>query len=73
MNQEYIREYKGYQIKPHKLHPASYIVVTAGKGGKIPDVLDGLFTTRTIAQQAVDQYLETKEDNAKEGTTRGGK
>jgi hypothetical protein len=37
-----------------------YVIVTAGKGGKIPDVLDGVFTSVGIAQQAVDQYLSTK-------------
>lgn len=53
-------EYKGYQIKPHKQYPNNVVVVTAGRGGKIPDVLDTLFTTRQYAKDAIDLYLSTK-------------
>lgn len=52
--------YQGYQIKPHKEVPTSYIVVTDGKGGKIPDVLSGLFTAPVIAKEAIDKYLASK-------------
>jgi NCAIR mutase (PurE)-related protein len=55
-----IRIHSGYQVKPHKEHPSSYIVVTDGKGGKIPDVLTGLFTSPTIAMQTIDRYLDSK-------------
>lgn len=55
-----IKEYLGYQIKPHKLYPNNYIVVTAGQGGKIPDVLSTMFTTRQYAMDAIDLYLKTK-------------
>lgn len=58
--------YRGYQIKPSKEHPTSYVCVTDGKGGKIPDVLGGLFTSAGIVKQLVDQYLDKKEtENAK--------
>jgi hypothetical protein len=60
--------YQGYQIKPHKEVPTCYIVVTDGKGGKIPDILSGLFTTPTIAKEAIDKYLAMKpkkEEDAK--------
>jgi hypothetical protein len=57
---EYIYEYEGYQIKPHRETPSCYIVVTSGKGGKIPDILSGMFTTRTIAKQNIDMYLANK-------------
>lgn len=53
--------YKGYIIKPYKLMPSSYCVATAGLGGKIPAVLDGLFTSVGIAKEIVDKYLEQKE------------
>ena len=53
--------YKGYIIKPYKLMPSSYCVATAGQGGKIPAVLDGLFTSVGIAQDIVDTYLAQKE------------
>jgi NCAIR mutase (PurE)-related protein len=55
-----IRIYEGYEIKPHREMPTSYIVVTAGKGGKIPNVLNGLYTTPAYAKEAIDKYLETK-------------
>lgn len=53
-------EYKGYQIKNHKQYPMSYIVVTAGQGGKIPDILSTIFTTPTYAKEAIDFYLTNK-------------
>lgn len=52
--------YEGYDIKPHKEIPTSYIIVTSGRGGKIPNVLDGLFTTPVYAKAAIDTYLATK-------------
>lgn len=59
-------EYKGYQIKPHSLIPTSYVVATSGQGGKIPNVLDGLFTSPTIAKSVIDDYVAKKEEtNAK--------
>lgn len=62
--------HKGYQIKPHKSVPTSYIVVTDGKGGKIPDILSGVYTSPVFAKQAVDKYVDSKPkkepDNAKE-------
>jgi hypothetical protein len=56
-----IYKYKGYDIKPHKEFPTSYIVVTEGKGGKIPKVLDGLFTSTGLAKDRIDKYLEVKQ------------
>lgn len=62
--------YKGYQIKPHKAIPTSYIVVTDGKGGKIPDILSGMYTSPVVAKLAIDQYVDKKPkkeaENAKE-------
>ena len=54
-------EYKGYQIKPSKTVPNHLIIVTAGRGGKIPAVLDGGFTSTNLAQRHIDAYLESKE------------
>jgi len=59
-----IYEYKGYQIKPHKEIPTNYIVVTEGKGGKIPNALSGLFTSTGVAKTNIDSYLERKAVNA---------
>jgi hypothetical protein len=55
-----IRHYEGYDIKPARETPTNYIVVTSGKGGKIPNILSGLYTTPTYAKEAIDKYLETK-------------
>ena len=57
----HIIEYQGYQIKPHQTAPSSYCVVTAGRGGKIPAVLEGLFTSVGIAKRVIDAYLSNKE------------
>lgn len=54
-------EYKGYLIKPNKLMPSSYCVATAGQGGKIPAVLEGLFTSVGIAKDLIDAYTISKE------------
>lgn len=56
----FIRIHNGYEVKPHKEHPMSYIVVTAGRGGKIPNVLEGLFTSPTLAMAEIDRYLASK-------------
>jgi len=57
---ESILNYRGYEIKPDKQYPSMLVVVTAGKGGKIPNVLSGLFTSKGLAKQLIDQYLTGK-------------
>lgn len=70
MNREYIEVYKGYEVKPDSVNPTSYIIVTAGKGGKIPNVMNGLFTSRGYARTIIDNYLGMKEAaNAKTEST----
>lgn len=68
-----IREFEGYQIKPHKEVPTCYLIVTAGKGGKIPDVLSGLYTSPEWAKVAITKYLDSKprkdKDNGEAGIT----
>lgn len=56
----FIVEHRGYLIKAYKESPSCYAVVTAGKGGKIPDILSGLYTSRDLAKAAIDLYLSTK-------------
>lgn len=65
--------YNGYQIKPHAQVPTCYVVVTDGKGGKIPAVLEGLFTTPTLAKEVIDSYLDGKDSNGPETTEKVGK
>ena len=60
-------KYKGYLIMPSKEAPQVYSIATEGRGGKIPNSLGGMYTTRAIAMSDIDRYLETKEKgNAKE-------
>lgn len=60
----YAEQYKGYYVRPHKDNPTNYIIVTVGRGGKIPKVLDGSFTSRGWARNVIDQYLESKDAEA---------
>lgn len=55
-----IYTYKDYQIKPHKEVPTNYIIVTDGRGGKIPDCMQGIFTSTKVAKEQIDTYLEKK-------------
>jgi hypothetical protein len=73
---EYTAEFKGYYIKPYKEVPTCYQVVTVGKGGKIPDCLSGLFTSRTLAMREIDLYQarkQTKVSVDEADTTSGSK
>ena len=67
----YIQEYKGFQVKPHPAYPSSIIVAVAGRGGKIPNILNTMFTSRGLARGVIDSYLDSKpekeQDNAKAG------
>jgi hypothetical protein len=69
-------EYKGYLINPHKVIPTSYVVATAGQGGKIPKVLESLFTSYGIAKDTIDYYLQNKDEkgvkNGKASSESGG-
>ena len=55
-------EYKGYYLKPNKATPSVYEIVTTGQGGKIPRVLEGLFTSRSLAMFEIDKYLDEKKE-----------
>ena len=60
--------YKGYLIKADKQSPMLYKVAVEGQGGKIPTVLDTLFTSAGLAKFEIDAYLAIKE--SKNGKTR---
>lgn len=60
-----IHIHKGYQVKPSKENPHSWIVVTDGKGGKIPKVLEGMFTSPTLAIRNIDNYVDSKTSTVK--------
>lgn len=70
-----MKTYKGYIIKPAKNSPINFIVATEGQGGKIPNVLDTLFTSEKVAKETIDAYLDTKaakeRKNGKAGSESG--
>jgi hypothetical protein len=59
-------EYKGYYISPVKEHPKVYYISTVGRGGKVPDVMTGFFTSPTVAREIIDIYVASKEKGVKE-------
>ena len=59
--------YKSYLINPSKTAPNHYQIAVEGRGGKITNILEGLYTKRDLAKTDIDKYLESKDrDNAKE-------
>ena len=54
-------EYKGFLISPYRLVPTAYSVATAGQGGKIPKVLESLFTSLGVAKTSIDEYLQMRD------------
>ncbi len=66
-----MKEYKGYLIKPSKVSPMNLTIATAGQGGKIPVVLDSLFTSAGLAMKAIDDYLEAKGQKNGKARTEG--
>lgn len=52
-------EYKGYNIEMDGTF-GMYNVKTIGKGGGLPDCLQGVFTKPFMAQRAIDAYLVVK-------------
>lgn len=52
--------YKGYIIKTHPSYPGMLLVSTEGKGGKIPNILAGMFTDHGTVKSRIDQYLSIK-------------
>lgn len=67
-----ITEYKGYNIVPERSF--AMLKIKAKGQGKVPDALTGSYTSRTLAQQAVDGYLASllkgKKYNGKAESTR---
>lgn len=54
-------EHKGYLISPDKDYPTIYRVAVKGQGGKIPNVLLGMFTSPSVAMIVIDEYTGQKE------------
>lgn len=68
--------YKGYEIRPHKQLPMTFEIGVGENKGSMPNILSGLYTSRTVAFQHIDDYLankKPKETDAKEATEGRGK
>lgn len=52
--------YRGFILKADINMPNIIRVVTEGKGGRIPNLLSGMFSSRTEAIKRIDLYLEGK-------------
>lgn len=52
-----IKEYMGYHIRPNRELPTNYEIYFPGKGGKLPNILTGLFTSVGLAKSNIDKYL----------------
>lgn len=53
-------KYQDYVIRPNKTYPSSVEIYFPGKGGRLPDVLTGLFTSVGVAKEMIDRYLHNR-------------
>lgn len=70
-----IEDYLGYMVKPSKVFPSHLSIATVGQGGKIPNVLSGLFTSYKEATRAIDSYIAdrpVKEKTDGKATSKAG-
>ncbi|GAF77756.1 unnamed protein product [marine sediment metagenome] len=67
-----MKTHNGYIIKMYNKSPSLKVIVTEGKGGKIPNDLTGMYTTDKLAMVDIDKYLDKKggkRDKAKTNNT----
>lgn len=57
--------YKGYLISTDPFSPTLYTVATEGRGGKIPKVLEGRFTSVHWLKERIDHYLAGQEEKTR--------
>lgn len=57
--------YRGYIISPDPASPSLYSVATEGRGGKIPKILEGRFTSVSWVRGLIDNYLDSQEVTAR--------
>lgn len=61
--------YRGYIISADSAFPSLLSVAVEGRGGKIPNVLSGRFTSHREVTNLVDHYLEQSEAKARGKTS----
>lgn len=64
-------KYNGYLINSAKTMPGLYSIAVEGRGGKIPNVLEGYYTKRNLAMVDIDKYLESKEKDSAKDSSKG--
>lgn len=57
--------YKGYSLRWSKAQPMCIEVGSGENKGKVPDALNGLFTSRINAMQLIDNYVANKKTKDK--------
>jgi hypothetical protein len=62
-------EYKGYIIKSHNKSPNLKVIVTSGRGGKIPDAFSGAHMSNGACMKLIDGYKEKVKPNGKAKST----
>lgn len=70
-------EYRGYYINNSRTYPGSYDLAIKGQGGRIPNVMKGIFTSVGDSKKAIDAYLDTRtkvkgKTNASKATAESG-
>lgn len=62
-------EYKGYIIKNYDKSPNLKVIVTAGRGGKIPDAFSGAHLSDGDCMKLIDNYKDKVKPNGKNKST----
>ena len=62
-------EYKGYIIKNYVKSPNLKVIVTSGRGGKIPDAFSGAHMSAKDCMKLIDGYKEKVKPNGKAKST----
>lgn len=62
--------YRGYLITPNPFSPTLYKVATEGRGGKIPNALEGSFTSVGVIKGIVDRYIDAQEVSRGKASTK---
>ena len=57
--------YRGYIISSDPISPTLYSVATEGRGGRIPSVLEGRFTSAQWVKNQIDAYLANQEEKTR--------
>ena len=63
-------EYEGFKIVVDENWGTMFRVKPAGKGGSIPTVLAGLYSTTDLAQKGIDTYRSTHKEKVKSNATK---